>query len=471
MFPRSPAYVRSETTLCRSDRYVIAVVACSVHRLELAAVTLAAMTATIHLSLGASGFVEYVATGDRPGVLAPLFVLTGVVIVAGIVAGMVGTIGRRRLYTAGLLLMIVHLVAYVDWHALAVFERFVDLGERAHAHEHASTDRDLAAAVDSLEAGSYRVETLVDVATSLSIVVATIAHAVAAPIDLVTKTAEVLLVGALFVLRWADRTGVDTVRWEQAAVRGPRLLAVGITGIATWTLVILLGTGLVDRGVDVLFVHLLELTAFVFLVGMVGWYLIGEPIVSSSGDPDSAGSPPSVGRLVPGIRPGDCKTNAAVWGVYFVAFLVLTAAFVGVVPTDGDAHGDHGSHDHSSVELDLLVGIVDGQDVEVDRERTMVHYADYYDGEALMLTVVSDSGDERETIETEIETIVAAYVTLVDDGGFDDVVVVLGETRTVLDDSTIWWEIEQEWVDHYLDGAWTWEQLMAAVLDTYEERT
>ena len=446
-------------------------VAIRVHRLELVAVALAAVTATIHLGLGTSEFVEYVAIGDRPGVLAPLFVLTGVLIAVGIGAGIVGTIDRRRLYVAGLLLMIVHLVAYVDWHALAVFERFVDLGERAHAHEHASTDRDLAAAVGSHDAASDSVGTLVDVATSLSIVAGTFDHVVAAPIDLVTKTTEVFLLVTLLVLRWADRTDVDPIRWDPAFVRGHRLLAAGVVGIATWTLVVLLGAALVDRGVDVLFADLLELAAFVFLTGMVGWYLIGEPIVSSSRGPNSSGSPPSIERSLPGMRPGEWTTNAAVGGVYLVAVLVLTAAFVGVVPTDGGGYGDHGGHDHSSEELDLLVGLVDGQDVDVDRERTMVHYAEYYDGEALMFTVVSESGDERETVEAEVETIVAAYATLVDDGGFDDVVVVLGETQTVADDTTIWWEIEQEWVEHYLDGTWTWEQLMAAVLDTYEVRT
>jgi hypothetical protein len=86
--------------------------------LHVVAVHLAVLVAVIHLALGVSNWLTYLSGGILvpPDVRWPLFVLSGLAIVAGLVAA-IGGVDRRPLYAAGVALMIVYVVGYFAWHA------------------------------------------------------------------------------------------------------------------------------------------------------------------------------------------------------------------------------------------------------------------------------------------------------------------------------------------------------------------
>ncbi|WP_338738266.1 hypothetical protein [Haloplanus salilacus] len=85
--------------------------------LHVVAAHLVILVAVIHLALGVSNWLTYLAGGIivPPDVRWPLFVLSGVAIVAGLVAAIAG-VDRRPLYAAGVGLMIVYVVGYFAWH-------------------------------------------------------------------------------------------------------------------------------------------------------------------------------------------------------------------------------------------------------------------------------------------------------------------------------------------------------------------
>ncbi|QGX96293.1 hypothetical protein EI982_16655 [Haloplanus rallus] len=85
--------------------------------LHVVAAHLAVLVAVLHLALGVTNWVTYLAGGIviPPDVRWPLFVLSGVAIVAGVVAAIAGA-DRRPLYAAGVGLMVVYVVGYFAWH-------------------------------------------------------------------------------------------------------------------------------------------------------------------------------------------------------------------------------------------------------------------------------------------------------------------------------------------------------------------
>lgn len=96
---------------------------------------LAGFSAIVHLSLGVGGLVE-VATGTEHWLL-PVGFLAAALVVVGLLAGMaLGTVAPRTAYATGAVLMVLHVVAYADWHAVGLFESTVGLEEGSHDHAH-----------------------------------------------------------------------------------------------------------------------------------------------------------------------------------------------------------------------------------------------------------------------------------------------------------------------------------------------
>ncbi|WP_435068453.1 hypothetical protein [Haloplanus sp. C73] len=86
--------------------------------LHIVAAHLVVIVAVIHLALGVSNWLTYLSGGILfpPDLRWPLFVVSGLALVGGLVAVIAGA-ERRPLYLAGIGLMVVYVVGYFAWHA------------------------------------------------------------------------------------------------------------------------------------------------------------------------------------------------------------------------------------------------------------------------------------------------------------------------------------------------------------------
>lgn len=85
--------------------------------LHLIAAHLAVLVAVIHLALGVQNWLTYLGDGVLlpPDLRWPLFVVSGLAIVGGLIAAIAG-VDRRPLYVGGIALMAVYVVGYFSWH-------------------------------------------------------------------------------------------------------------------------------------------------------------------------------------------------------------------------------------------------------------------------------------------------------------------------------------------------------------------
>lgn len=85
---------------------------------HIVAAHLVVLVAVIHLALGVSNWLAYLSAGILvpPDLRWPLFVVSGVALVGGLLAAVAGA-DRRPLYIGGIALMIVYVVGYFAWHA------------------------------------------------------------------------------------------------------------------------------------------------------------------------------------------------------------------------------------------------------------------------------------------------------------------------------------------------------------------
>jgi len=86
--------------------------------IHVVAAHLAVLVAVIHLALGASNWLTYLSAGILfpPDLRWPLFVVSGLALVGGLLAAVAGA-ERRPLYLGGIALMVVYVVGYFAWHA------------------------------------------------------------------------------------------------------------------------------------------------------------------------------------------------------------------------------------------------------------------------------------------------------------------------------------------------------------------
>jgi len=86
--------------------------------LYVVAAHLAVLVAVIHLALGVSNWLTYLSGGILvpPDLRWPLFVVSGLALVGGLVAAVAGA-DRRPLYLGGIALMVVYVIGYFAWHA------------------------------------------------------------------------------------------------------------------------------------------------------------------------------------------------------------------------------------------------------------------------------------------------------------------------------------------------------------------
>lgn len=148
---------------------------------RLAGVQLAFVVALIHLLLGLRYWTLYAMGGNYlpPDVRVPLWTLSGLAMLSGVVAAYRGA-PRRPLYVAGVGLMLVYILGYFSWH-LGGHRAFFVVGDPA-LHD-------------------------------TSVVTFVVDHAFAGPVEFVALATETALLGVLGYLLYAERTG--------AAVRDP----------------------------------------------------------------------------------------------------------------------------------------------------------------------------------------------------------------------------------------------------------
>lgn len=147
----------------------------TVHRLKYAALTLALLTAGVHLFWGIPRFVNYLSVGVMPDPRPLLFVLSGHAVVVGVTLVGLGLIDARRTYLPGIVLMLAHVVGYVGWHT--VYSHGL-----SNSHSHAT---------EAFQVGN--------------VVAVVIDHLINSPIALVSKLAEVAVIGllaTLYVAAW-----------------------------------------------------------------------------------------------------------------------------------------------------------------------------------------------------------------------------------------------------------------------------
>lgn len=422
------------------------------------------ITAAIHLGLGLAGVGQYLASGHLPSVLHPFFLASGIAMLAGLVAFLRGYFAPSRAYALGAVLMAIHLLAYIDWHVLQTFEWVVDSPEYGHDHAHVDGQGH-----DSLFGLLPLEDPLVAGVVTLfgsSAVVQFGSHVVASPIDLLAKCSELLLLGVFLLLRWADSNDVGRLRWDfelEDIAGGAGLIGLGI---GLWLTTRILSAILEPVAVAEAVLGVLELAGFGAVLFGVVWSGMVAPIVNQSSSPTAR--PITLSRHVPGMIPGNDRRNIRVGAVILMGGVVLFAGIVGFAPAI-----DSGSHQHGHGEdaLDDVTAALAEEDIEVDRNWSMVHHSEYHGGDALLLDYFTNHPDDPAGIEAEIPIVLQAVVDVVAAGGFDSVVVVFADVRSPRDESLVWWEIDIEWVERYLTGEWSWAELVERVLATTEDRT
>ena len=163
--------------------------------LVLTAAVLVGFSAIVHLILGLGGMVEWLTHGDR-SLLAVLFVLSGLGILAGIGAVTTGVLPPRPAYVLGAFMMAIYLVGYADWHAFGVTESI--LGLEGHDHHHHDHDHDHDHSHDHDHDHGHGHEHDGGAITVLG------DHLVEDPLALLTKSAEAVALGLLLILSVAS---------------------------------------------------------------------------------------------------------------------------------------------------------------------------------------------------------------------------------------------------------------------------
>lgn len=143
------------------------------NRFEQALLPLALVVAGIHLYWGIPRFTNYVAVGVMPDPRPVLFVLSGHAILGAITLVVLGVVDKRWTYLPGMALMAAHLVGYAAWHT--VFSHGVAHSTETTSHVHA-------------------------VPHDQAVISVVLEHLVNSPMALVSKLAELALLGLLLWL-------------------------------------------------------------------------------------------------------------------------------------------------------------------------------------------------------------------------------------------------------------------------------
>lgn len=146
---------------------------------------LASITAGIHLYLSLTELVQYVTAGHTPEFLSVLFALSALAIIAGMLAFYRGA-PHQPIYLLGILLMLIYLIGYADWHVFGTIEGLLGLEEAGHDHTDHTHDH-----------GHGHEEE-----NALQLL---ITHLLENPFELMSKTAEALLLVILSFLYYAER--------------------------------------------------------------------------------------------------------------------------------------------------------------------------------------------------------------------------------------------------------------------------
>ena len=104
---------------------------------------LVAFSAIVHVLLGLDGLLTWVQTGELPDVLAPVFLLSGGALLAGLVGSYRGVIPTKPAYALGVGMMVVYLIGYADYHVLGVTEAILGIDAAGHSHGHHGSNTEI----------------------------------------------------------------------------------------------------------------------------------------------------------------------------------------------------------------------------------------------------------------------------------------------------------------------------------------
>lgn len=100
------------------------------------------ITAGIHVLLGLYGISEWLMTGNLSNILAPLFLLSGVAILIGMLGVYQGELAPQPTYVLGVIVMVIYLIGYADWHILGYTETLLGLEDGGHNPDSTGHDHD-----------------------------------------------------------------------------------------------------------------------------------------------------------------------------------------------------------------------------------------------------------------------------------------------------------------------------------------
>lgn len=416
-----------------------------IDRIFLVAIALLALTATVHIVLGIRGIIFQ--TADLPG---PIFLLTGLFSV-GIGALLLQDMDIRPvLYIFGAGLMSFQLFAYLDWHTVQLVAGVLDAAPNqilAQDERH----RNFMWSWELLSVEGLAVHSAIaEIGIQL----------VSAPLELVTKSAETILIALFLLLRWAELNEHETIHWtvRRSDIKAVIVLLLG--GGFAWGVLVIGGNVFLEIGTDERVLDIFELSLLMVVIAGLFWKLLGKPVIETTNRTQGV----SAFDWIPGFEKGMWIDNIAVAVVYGVAFITVTGLFVAGVPA-----GEIGDvHDHSSPELEEFAFAVEAEGIHVDHDWTMIHYSDFHGGDAVLFDYFTEYENESDGLKTEIEIITNRYIEFVDDGDFQDVQIFFGEARTQDDEAYLYWEMEQDWVESYLSGDWSREELLDEIFSTME---
>lgn len=109
-------------------------------RLHYVALAFILFSGIVHLSLGIGGVIQPGSFGINTRVLGLLFVVAGITVFAIIIGYLRAVLPQTHTYILGAMMMVVFIIAYVDWHVVNFFESVIDqttfASELSHAHTH-----------------------------------------------------------------------------------------------------------------------------------------------------------------------------------------------------------------------------------------------------------------------------------------------------------------------------------------------
>lgn len=418
--------------------------------------------AGIHLGLGGAGLIEVTTANGLDSILPPLFLISGIIMLAGISVYLRRPRRRLLLHRIGMIVLIGHLLFFIDWHHLYLVERALGLDALGHGVHHHGIEppADPSSGSSLGDDLRYLAAYVAYLAREYSVLGAVVATLLEQPIALVTKALELSALGALATLHQLDRHAVDHVHWRPAEGEVRRAVIASLPFLTVVAIAVMAESVLTSWGVDSRIVDLIEVIAAANLVGILGWHLlirpasharVSQPELPDDRERDRAASTPVL----------TWQLWSGVW-IGIIGLLVLASAG-GIVALDDPDTG----HDHGGEELEQLYDDLEAAGIDVDRKWSAMHHSDYHGGDAILLFYFTDYVNDTDGLHEEADVILGELIPAVADDQLD-VEIVFVDARTPADESHFEWDINRTVIDEMIEGDRDWSFVREHALDGAE---